>query len=69
MKYLKIEADAVYSALTLLNRLAREERMIEERVFFSIPGRADEMQKGYEKFEAAFQKAKTIKEEENGTTV
>ena len=67
MKYLKIEADAVYSALTLLNRFAREERMIEEHSFFSIPGRADEMQKGYEKLDAAFQKAKTIKEEENET--
>lgn len=67
MTYLKIEAEAVISALVLLGRLAREERIIEEYEdgFFSIPGRAEEMQKGYEKFDAAFQKAKIIEEEEN----
>lgn len=66
MKYLKIEDDAVFSALAALSGAYHDEKVRAE-CGLSWPERVEYIKSQYDNFKAAVMAAKTIKEEENET--
>ena len=64
MKYLKIEDDAVFSALAALSSAYHDEK-IRAEVGQSWPERVEYIKSQYDRFKAAVMVAETIKEEEN----
>lgn len=66
MKYLKIEDDAVFSALAALSSAYHDEK-IRAEVGQSWPERVEYIKGQYDRFKAAVMDAERIEEEENET--
>lgn len=66
MKYLKIEADAVYEALAALSGAYHDEKVRAE-CGQSWPERVEHIKSQYDNLKAAVMAAETIKEVENET--
>ena len=66
MKYLKIEDDAVFSALAALSSAYHDEKVRAE-AGQSWPERVEYIKSQYDRFKAAVMAAETIKEVENET--
>lgn len=64
MKYLKIEDDAVFSALAALNSAYHDEK-IRIEVGQSWPERVEYIKSHYDRFKAAVMAAETIEENES----
>ena len=66
MKYLKIDADAVFAALAALSSAYHEEK-VRAKCGQSWPERVEHIESQYNSFKAAVMAAETIEEVENET--